>query len=90
VTGPKYAPSRYGAYNLCYQNRKGLLCFINKKTYEEFIMDPRDIATSEELIGEFDAPQAFYIGLLAGSKMNTPVENYVSKALKKSHLYVIR
>ena len=33
-------------------------------------MDPRDMVLSEALIEEFDAAQAFHIGLLAGLKMD--------------------
>lgn len=63
--------SRYGLYNLCYQNRKGDICFINKKTSEKFILDLNELVTSEKLIREFDASQAFYIGLFYGLKTST-------------------
>ena len=66
-----YPTQRYGEYELIYKNREKNLCFINK-VQEEFIMDPRDIALSAELISEFDAAQAFFIGYEAGKKMNNP------------------
>ena len=42
---------------------------------EQFLMDPRDIALSRELIEEFDAAQAFYIGVWAGFKFVNSVIN---------------
>lgn len=66
----KYSVFRYGTYQLSYQDRKGNICFANYYTGEVFIMDPRDIAFSESLIKEFDAAQAFHIGLFAGVKLN--------------------
>jgi hypothetical protein len=87
----QYSLSRYGCYSLCYQNRNGELCFINNITNEQFIMDSRDVALSEELINEFDAAQAFYIGLLAGLKINNLAkqnENY--SKIKRPLLYVVK
>lgn len=69
---------RYGNYRLISQDRQGDICFLNVKTNEEFIMDPRDIALSEELINEFDAAQSFYIGLLTGLRLN-------NKTIKKEN-----
>lgn len=69
-----YPGCRYGKYNLYSQDRQGNLCFINITTHHEVIMDARDIALSEELISEFDASQAFYIGLQAGLKINNPIK----------------
>ncbi|MGD9152828.1 MAG: hypothetical protein PVG30_04110 [Gammaproteobacteria bacterium] len=67
----KLSVCRYGKYRLRFQDRDGEICFIdNNNNGKEFIMDPRDIALSEELINEFDAAQAFYIGLLAGFCIN--------------------
>lgn len=60
---------RYGEYHFHYQDREGNVCFISKKTNQKLIMDPRDIALSENLIREFDAAQAFHIGFMAGLKM---------------------
>ena len=71
-----YTDPRYGSYKLCYQDRKGNICFSHQETDKVFLMDPRDIASSEDLIQEFDAAQAFYIGVFAGyaamKKMNMP------------------
>lgn len=82
----KYSVSRYGCYHLCYQNRNGDLAFTNIMTDEEFIMDSRDIALSEELIGEFDSAQAFYIGLTAGIKINNPVKKL---DMPRPHLRIV-
>ena len=87
----QYSLSRYGYYSLCYQNRNGELCFINNITNEQLIMDPRDIALSEELINEFDAAQAFYIGLLAGLKINNPAkQNKNYSEIKQPLLYLVK
>ncbi len=87
----QHSLNRYGCYSLCYQNRNGELCFINNITNEQFIMDPRDIALSEELISEFDATQSFYIGLLAGLKINNLEKQYENHLdIKRSHLYLVK
>ncbi|OAI45987.1 hypothetical protein AYO45_01895 [Gammaproteobacteria bacterium SCGC AG-212-F23] len=65
-----YPYPRYGIFRLRYHDRKQNVSFTNIDTGEVFLMDPRDIAFSENLIQEFDAAQSFYIGLLAGLKMN--------------------
>lgn len=87
----QYSLNRYGCYSLCYQNRNGELCFINNITNEKFIMDARDIALSEELITEFDATQTFYIGLLAGFKINNPTKkNKDNSDIKRQNLYLVK
>lgn len=63
--------NRYGTCEIRYQTRDGLICFLNKDNKEEFVMDARDIALSDELISEFDASQAFSIGVVAGMKLQT-------------------
>lgn len=83
-----YPISRYGIYSIQYQNRKGQILFINRKTMEKVLMDPRDIALSEELIDEFDASEAFYIGLQAGLKLHNPMLNPDEKP--KPHLRIIK
>ena len=84
----KYSDSRYGSYKICYQDRKGDICFSNQETDEVFVMNPRDIALSEELIQEFDAAQAFYIGVFAGLKLNNATIRRidVSKSYHKPYL----
>ena len=69
----KYSTSRYGKNNLIYQDRNGLLGFECSYKGGEFLMDARDIALSKELIEEFDAAQAFCIGVFAGLKFVNPV-----------------
>lgn len=81
---------RYGNYQLCFQDRKGKVCFKHTKTNKEFLMDPRDIALSKELIEDFDASQAFYIGLLAGIKLHNPTAKHeASNTAKKPNLRLI-
>lgn len=68
--------NRYGKYSIKFQDRDGMVCFINQFNDEELFMDARDIALSKEFIEEFDATQAFHIGILAGLKINNPSKNY--------------
>jgi hypothetical protein len=82
-----YVEYRYGTYELCYQDRKGNVCFTNAQTSDVFLMDPRDIALSQELIQDFDATQAFHIGLFAGLKLNNPTKSTKSK---KNHLRLVK
>lgn len=58
--------------------------FVEIETNKEFLMDPRDIALSEKLIQEFDAVQAFYIGLFSGMKLN---DKTMSDINEKKQLY---
>ncbi|KTC99208.1 hypothetical protein [Legionella erythra] len=84
-----YSVSRYGSYNLLFQTRDGLIGFEHRPTQKQTIMDPQEVALSKELIKEFDAAQAFYIGLLAGLKMNTTPLNRISPK-KVSHLRLVK
>ena len=63
-----YTDYRYGNNNLLYQDRCGHLCFEQRDSSSQLLMDPRDIATTQSLIEEFDAAQAFFIGVFAGNK----------------------
>jgi len=82
---------RYGRYELCSQNRKGDVLFFDRTNEESFLMDPRDIALSEEIIQEFDAAQAFHLGLLAGLKLNNPVtkRNEIQHNKEKPYLQLV-
>ncbi len=87
----EYSIYRYGEYSLLYQKRNGDFCFINNFTNEEFIMDPWEIALSEELIREFDAVQAFHIGCMAGHRICHDKNSYEKpRILKKINLRVIK
>jgi len=66
---------RYGTYIISYQDRNGMVCFCDQETNQQFFMDPRDIALSEDLIEYFDASQAFYIGLFAGKKLQKSISD---------------
>ena len=83
-----YSVHRYGNYTLCFQNSEGNVCFVDKSTNEEFLMDPRDIALTEELIQEFDAAQAFYIGLLAGCRLKNPTKKCNDLLANDKHPYL--
>ena len=74
-----YPTYRYGKYYLSYQNRSGELSFINIITNDELVMDPLNISITKELISEFDAAQAFYIGLTAGIKLMNSSKNNRNK-----------
>ncbi len=79
---------RYGKYSIKFQDRDGIVCFINQLNDEELFMDARDIALSKEYIEEFDATQAFHIGILAGLKINGPIKNYSMLDRKSSAPYL--
>ncbi len=85
---------RYGKYSIYYQNRSGEVCIIDSTTDKRSLYDPRDIALSEELIQEFDAAQAFYIGLLAGLRINSVMANekdhFKSKNSTRPHLRLVK
>lgn len=86
-----YPMCRYGSYNLLYKDRRGFLGFECKDNDQQFLMDPRDIALSRELIEEFDAAQAFYIGVWAGLKFVNPVDvQEHHKRRKVSHLQLVK
>lgn len=85
-----YSVYRYGKFRLSSQNREGNICFINESTNEAFLMDPRDVCLSKDLIQEFDAAQAFYIGLLAGLKINNPITRDNINNKSKPYLRVIK
>lgn len=84
-----YPAQRYGEYGLIYKNREKNLGFTNKIN-KEFIMDPRDIALSAELISEFDAAQAFFIGYEAGTKMSRPISHPESNTRRPPYLRIVK
>ena len=88
----KHSVKRYGNNNLEYQDRSGRLGFRHCLTNETFLMDPRDIALSRDLIEEFDAAQAFCIGVLAGFKLGNSVSvpNDLIKEKKVNHLRIVK
>lgn len=83
---------RYGNNNLEYQDRSGRLGFRHCITNEAFLMDPRDIALSRDLIEEFDVAQAFCIGVLAGFKLgnSVPIPDDLLKGKKANHLRIVK
>jgi hypothetical protein len=85
--------SRYGLYQLSYIDRKHGVGFFNKKTDEEFLMPSEKIIFSEQIIEEFDAIEAFYIGTLAGVSLKKPLpiqQTYEPPKKVIPHLRVIR
>ncbi|NNM60471.1 MAG: hypothetical protein HKM04_11765 [Legionellales bacterium] len=87
----KYEYSRYGQYQLTYQQQKRLIGFICKKTQKPFLMDARDIALSQELIGEFDAIEAFIIGQEAGRQLNdSKKQAAVNSTAGKTYLRLVK
>ena len=83
---------RYGKHKLLYQDRKGFVGFECTNKNKQFLMDPRDIALSQELIEEFDAAQAFYIGVWAGIKFANPIIKLQehNKKEKINHLRLVK
>ena len=81
--------SRYGQYQMYAQDREGNILFFDKSTEEQFIMEPSEVVSSELLIQEFDATQAFLIGMLAGfNKINKHSKSVFSK--NKKHLRIVK
>ncbi len=87
-----YSMCRYGSYSLLYKDRKGFVGFECKDNGQQMLMDPRDISLSRELIEEFDAAQAFYIGLWAGLKFASPIPHVQEhhKKRKAGHLQLVK
>ena len=87
-----YLKCRYGRYDLLYKDREGLVGFECVDNGQAYLMDPRDIALSRELIEEFDAAQAFYIGVWAGLKFINPIveiqEHHQTR--KIAHLQLVK
>lgn len=81
--------SRYGLFIIENKLPNGALQILHKKTYERIVMDPRDIALSEEMINEFDASQAFYIGVLSDGNIEKPRSN-PTRQFKNTHLRIIK
>ena len=86
----KYSTCRYGNNRLLYQDRSGYLSFICINTNEEFLMAPRDIALSRDLIQEFDAAQAFFIGFSAELKFVNPLSAYNGINKERPNLYLVK
>ncbi len=81
---------RYGYHELEFQDRTGRLGFRHCITNQILLMDPRDIALSQVLIAEFDAAQAFCIGVLAGFKLNNSISISQNSFKKAKHLQLIK
>lgn len=77
----QFPSTRYGEFRIFYQDRDGKIGFGNPK--KRFIMSPREIAFNEDIIGQFDSIQAFYIGFLAGLKKNKFHSNDKSSIIPK-------
>ena len=75
----------YGVLKLRYQDRKGNLCYININTNEEFIMDPKEIAFTDNIITKFHAEQAFYIGICAGLKIHRMPNNVIQLDISNNY-----
>jgi hypothetical protein len=67
-SGHANCSNRYGAYSLVFQDRFGNAGFLDTVSRKQFLMAPSEIVLSESLISNFDAAQAFQIGVLAGLK----------------------
>jgi len=61
-----YVDNRYGIYQIYAISRENKITFIDINKKKKYTMDPRDIVLTDEVIKQFDATQAFYIGFLAG------------------------
>jgi hypothetical protein len=57
-----------GIFVIQYQDREGNICYLNRITQQISTMKPEKLAFSSRLITQFNAAQAFYIGLSVGIK----------------------
>lgn len=86
---------RYGRYHVCFEDRQKNICFLDEKTQSENVMDP-DCLLKSDLIHEFDATQALYIGFLAGLKKQSQVIGSSMETAdlgvsnQKRYLYVVK
>lgn len=77
--------NRYGLYSLLWRTRAGLLVFEDTRDKNQWEMSAMQIASKKKIISEFDAAQAFHIGLLAGSEMKKkPVPSELNNHKKVS------
>lgn len=74
-------------YRILYQNRAGLISYIDKKTERHFFALPSELAESKK-ISYFDAPQACYIGFLSGLEVATKTSAQTIHT--QSHLRVVK
>lgn len=82
--------NRYGRYQLQYLDRKGNVIFECNKTEKVISLNPTEIALSKALIQEFDAAQAFYIGLLSGLKMKKNQDQTSTFSQPNVHLSLVK
>jgi hypothetical protein len=85
----RFLAPRYGKFAIYCQDRSGDINFFQKNDNQFFYMDPRDIALSRDLICNFDAGQAFYIGLQAGLKLTKKVI-IPEKSTEKTYLRLVK
>lgn len=78
---------RYGKYKMQGKNnRTGNIIFINQENNEEMSMSPIEIVKTNELIKEFDAAQAFAIGVEAAYLQSRAEKNKNDSFNKVCHL----
>jgi len=65
--------NRTGRYRIVFQNRRGEVGYIDKKSRQEFVEHPLTIVNNKHIISEFDSSEACYIGILAGSTVEKAI-----------------
>ena len=85
-----YKIGRYHTYCLVAQNRNGALTIEHRNSKEQFVYDALDIALSRELIGEFNAADAFQVGVLAGLQYINNLKRGKEPFLNINHLRLVK
>ena len=62
--------SRYGRYSLYAQKRNGDICFLNQRSKEVININLGNLIQSNHVLREFNAKQAFYLGILIRTANN--------------------
>jgi len=57
--------SRYGKYDIQYQDRDKKIRFVNKISRLVYVMYPQEIIYRNDLLNNFDSSQTFYLGFLS-------------------------
>ncbi len=85
-----YKIAQYCTYYLVAQNRNGALTIEHRNSKQQFVYDAIDVALSRELIGEFNAADAFQIGVLAGLKYISNLKRGKEPSLNINHLRLVK
>lgn len=64
-----FVANKFEKFFLKCQDRKGMFCYVNLSTHEEYISEPIEMILNDKLISNFNSEQAFYLGYCSGLKI---------------------